>query len=390
MKHMARHTIDPVNPLATPPMECDDPLLPPVTECLSSEAEVADLLTSRLGQDTLAVELMPTPTEPVEPSHKGGDAVGQPRKAPARPIRGEEYNLDVPMPEVEIRVKTASPITAPEDTSGGSGSMRGIKRGATRLPISTSSSSSGATDGSSGLRLAIPKALSRSGSNSSLASSMSANERPAKRRGVPDSSPLSSRHTQSSGLSSPLSSRESSPADVPPPPAESRIPRSPSRIPNKLKRRVTPTPSTKADAGSYSPSIAPSSPPPTAIPRFDSMRAQQAHSTQSTNPRRPSTSGPIAEPALTTRKSLLPIRRVPAKDPRPTDRECPRAGSEDRDIRKVRPTESKGRRAMDLQQEDLHPDRAHGQSKRMGGLTPPRFAREFISRIGSVGPSGRG
>ena len=244
------------NPLATPPSETDVPLPSsiPLREISRSANHLVEHLTSKLqaktSGDMQSLKSSPSLRGPPIP-RIGGDAVGQPRKADAKPVRGEPY--------VEIEIKpepinaasstftaTPTPISLmtksrPQVVSATpSSSTRGTKRGATRLPIPKMDAG---RERPVNARLTTPsEPLERTGSVTSVASSVSEASRPARKRQAydfPASSPLGK-----TGLSSPPPSRESSPmvADnvdmetkpLPNPP--SRIPITPSRSMSRLRK----------------------------------------------------------------------------------------------------------------------------------------------------------
>ncbi|WWC57596.1 uncharacterized protein I303_100128 [Kwoniella dejecticola CBS 10117] len=209
-----------VNPLATPPLEST--MFPTNSpRSIGSYPKEATIQISEHKDTRRAGTLTIKVTE------KGGDAVGQPRKTPARLRLSETLQLCSPAGnDLAVVLEPTSPpiLTHPSSTKDGlnewrntqttpepetppaptSGSMRGTKRsaGSGRSPIPNFKSSPPR------VTLAVPApALSRSTSTASMSSISSSDQdaRPPKRRS-PTGSPLAR-----NGSSSPPPSRESSP-----------------------------------------------------------------------------------------------------------------------------------------------------------------------------------
>lgn len=220
------HEQKPRNPLATPPAEprTPIPLTTPLTEIIPPDNRIIDRLTSKLQSKTSGGlrSRQSSPDLCAPPAQlKGGDAVGQPRKGAVRFVRGEPH-IEIKPEPVNIRIGAPSPVplvavpasqTSSSRTSTlsspvTSASTRGVKRGATRLPIPIMTAERQSPPPAAP-RLAVPmQNLHRSSSTSSLGSATSDATRPARKRpayGLPASSPLSR-----TGLSSPPPSRESS------------------------------------------------------------------------------------------------------------------------------------------------------------------------------------
>nr|XP_031862049.1 uncharacterized protein CI109_002462 [Kwoniella shandongensis]KAA5529121.1 hypothetical protein CI109_002462 [Kwoniella shandongensis] len=226
-----------LNPLATPPTETNA-VLP------SSHHSKHVSSSSLVIKDTffqLQSEAISATRSRRSSLQKAGDAIGQPRKTPARPRHHAHHDehQDVPsleVPAFDMTVEPASPIeisgmdavaqggqslhssttdetsSAPVTTESSSqGSMRGIKRAARRSPLLVTPER---TTRSSLPRvsLSVPApSLSRSSSIASMSSTSSADHdpRPSKRRSA-TSSPLAK-----NGLSSPPPSRAESPVSQP-------------------------------------------------------------------------------------------------------------------------------------------------------------------------------
>ncbi|WVQ94156.1 hypothetical protein IAU59_001234 [Kwoniella sp. CBS 9459] len=331
LRELAEETAarEPVNPLATPPTEIN-PLLPP-GHPLSSSKEGQTFILHEVVHE--AVQVMDetqfrSDTPDLHPMAKGGDAVGQPRKTPARPqtrsstreSRNAKEDLPViaessvhntPVRQTEYETATGKNDIYQEsaDTSANAsshsvsgGSLRGTKRTAGRSAMQAFKSSPPR------VTLAVPATtLSRCSSNASISSTSSADHdpRPSKRRS-PTGSPLARK-----GLSSPPPSREGSPA-TPDQSGEidkmqvddqlqqseeaSSAPSTPvlrqRRISNKLRRRVispSPSPAPVVEI--------PSTPPPTSIPptqeAVHALSGLSSHSHLKSPPKR----------------SFLPVRR---------------------------------------------------------------------------------
>ena len=211
-------TLDKSEPkLATPPAECDTFPCP---------------LSSFTLQDVLA-----TPSA----MSKGGDAIGQPRKTPARPrvpVQAKDARLDVRPPSRQTAGK--NPAAHGRIAVIATESPRGTKRGIGTTPLTQTSSVDQI------IRTPPPTAhipqLHRPASASTVMSSMSERDiRPLKRRPAP--------HT-TAGLTSPPPSRETSPEEIA---AErrSRIPiRSRIYTPRDAENHQSPP---KAEARSHTP-----------------------------------------------------------------------------------------------------------------------------------------
>ncbi|OCF41021.1 hypothetical protein I317_05132 [Kwoniella heveanensis CBS 569] len=317
---------EPFNPLATPPTEIN-PLLP-ANHSLSSSKRDHDLAAQEAIEKLEEARSRSTErsaSSAIKPVIKGGDAVGQPRKTPARPqtrsttrespiVIAESSAQNTPtrpvMPQTSektLRTQESAEVeittTVPVETASG-GSLRGTKRAAGRSAMQALKASPPR------VTLAVPvSSLTRCSSNASISSVSSADNdpRPSKKRS-PTSSPLAR-----TGLSSPPLSREGSPA-TPDNSAEgdqmlvdeqlkqdggqeaSSAPSTPvarpRRISNKLRRRViSPSPSPAL------PVEIPSTPPPTSIP--STQEAVQALAGLATSP-------PVRSPP---KRSFLPVRR---------------------------------------------------------------------------------
>jgi hypothetical protein len=248
---------EPVNPLATPPLE--NIHLPGLSPCTAPT--VYDVLLDNILHRSPSPKVGSRTSTPISASHlsastKGGDAVGQPRKSPTRsPIRAVEMRTEAarsvnitirpPSPRIDftgtnstISTMTTQTMSSPppspiSPTEGAfSHSMRGVKRGLARTPPSSSTGGL-PTSPSSYNALRVHSALQRSTSSVSVASIVSSDrdERPAKRR-TGQTSPLGK-----TGLSSPPPSRETSPVieDVKIEERDTIAPL-PTRIPKKLQR----------------------------------------------------------------------------------------------------------------------------------------------------------
>ncbi|GFZ44538.1 hypothetical protein JCM24511_02261 [Saitozyma sp. JCM 24511] len=379
---------EPVNPLATPPLE-PDALLPSSSPSLLPGA--VSTAVDQIDPQSRRERSFGTPV-PQNVSPKRGDAVGQPRKTP-KTIRTEAY-VEVDTPEaMEIVVQPASPspvshrvaglgiqrasrtpateaeVSAPE-------SMRGIKRGATRLPLPQSSQASQSTQttpssfgqrdsSSSRAALAVPTpvlarrkqtslSLSRSSSTASVASQ---NDRPTKRRSpVPAlSSPLSN-----TGLSSPPPSRESSPADMPideSPINPSPLLRTP-RVPNKLQRKPSPSPAPRIDRSSPAAGVL-SSPPPEAAPVSSAVSVLATAS--KVIPQRSFL--PVRRSPMRQMPSVVPVNHQPASPVRvPAGRSTSGPSASKIPVPDKTSTPRKDRRVA-------------------GVLTPPKFAMDMLGSI---------
>ena len=242
------------NPLATPPAEPDTPPLPvtPLADVVHHDTLIVDKLTAKL-QSATSGQLRQRRDGPVLREIgvplKGGDAAGQPRKGDPRQVETEPYIEMSAIQKMDPKTNITQPFAiaepAPQSTAtpqslstAASTSTRGIKRAATRLPIPDMTRNQPQSTGIP--RLAVPIPLHRTSSTSSVASSVSEIHRPPRKRTAyktSASSPLSR-----NGLSSPPTSRESSPAEdddtiMGTSPVEgSKIPVSPLRLTKQFRK----------------------------------------------------------------------------------------------------------------------------------------------------------
>ncbi|WWC67309.1 uncharacterized protein I206_101217 [Kwoniella pini CBS 10737] len=368
------------NPLATPPLEITQFLSSPrvLQDAQSAQNIVSLEMTARLS------ERAGTPT--VDLSQKGGDALGQPRKAHSGLRLSESQpTLRSSVNELAIVFEPASP---PVHISSGSsemqeesntqstpepeipfmpssGSMRGTKRsaGASRSAIPNFKSSSPR------VTLAVPApTLSRSSSSASVNSTSSSDQdaRPPKRRS-PTESPLAK-----IGLSSPPPSRDSSPTipafelgdreggmqidhDGEPrlePPATPILKQS--KITGKLRRRVvSPSPSPPADT----------SPTSTSVLSVESGKAMNALTEMNASPK-------------IIKRSFLPVRK-----------NVPQQYLDPKNITLIPQQPSTPCRKVD-EVKSSTPKRLTTSNKRCM-LTPPRITEMWgqLAKIGSSSPA---
>ncbi|WVQ82894.1 hypothetical protein IAT38_005030 [Cryptococcus sp. DSM 104549] len=421
------------NPLATPPMEVHAAL--PANEVCATSTPVGSTHRPIARGST---KLRPrrrshSPTSnvgtPIPTAHRGGDAVGQPRKTPGRPAPSDvEDDVEIAVeqstvPRVALHESTNEPhVHAPAQESEhnpstvsslSGGSMRGTKRAARG---SIPGSGKAPRDSLPRVSLNVPPhgALSRSVSSASISSaSESEPERPVKRRTASGyGSPLAK-----SGLSSPPPSREATPAteeqgELPAGPVSAvtsttalipgpstpngedvvedmliDTPRSSTpklRVANKLRRRVSPS----SPAVVVGPS-GPSTPGPSAAPPVETVPV-----TPTTGVLEHGAGAGVggAQGSLRRtmpKKSFLPVRRGEAKT------SASPSASASIGVTGIAPTPSPAGLAKP---EPAHLKAAATPKRQRGGvpttpkrgiLTPPRITEMWgqISRMGSSSPA---
>ncbi|KAK4685178.1 cell division cycle 14, partial [Tremellales sp. Uapishka_1] len=372
---------EPVNPLATPPIEFDTPLPSPPLQLAETGLQLPNRKTPSRMRTSVGT---PGLRQPVSPS-KGGDAAGQPRKSPSKPA--ESYvEIGTPEPETEhvaIVVDPASPSptqdsfsfeddhlqsksivlsssqyeatsssapTSPASPSG-FGSMRGTKRAATsRSPMQSRTPPLDGDSSPARTTLKAPPLVHIRHSNTSSTSlAVSEEERPAKRRPRNESA-LSAK----SGLSSPPPSRESSPMD-----SEDVV----TEV-DALDTILHPAP-VAARLSSKLRKLASSSPAAESVPLPSSPSAT------------------LSKSSIPTRRSFLPVRRAaaPMKESKPIPSALETTRLTRRSAVTSAMTANVPRSAV------APPERKSGG--RADKRTPTKFASEMwgqISKIGSLSP----
>lgn len=235
--------------LPSPPMENEVELVP-----VSSLPQV-----ETPSRPLTPAKRVPAPT----PSGKGGDAPCQPRKG--RTLVEVTPEPEENLPPMRSRSSTPKRTTTqsipPSPSSDrGEGSVRGIKRGSGRTPVSSPQPVRGqAPPPASTPRLAETQAgrLVRSTSSASCSSSVSELDQRATKRRNGDS-PLAK-----SGLSSPPPSRDTTPADDLPP--------APTTFPIEESEEPTTPPASKLTFDSNTQVMTPPSPAQRELPRSRSL-----------------------------------------------------------------------------------------------------------------------